>query len=1102
MMPRLLCLALLVGGLVALTRSAQGDPLDRTVTITDYIGLDWQDDLVHYTLEFPPGAFSGLADARVSTDGNPIASQVSDVERYADGSIRSMNVWFFATVPANEAVSYTISPGKKAMAGPGVTVKQTAESIDLTTETPQTVGIRLLNGAQTYYWPISAAEAPGPVQALLLPSGRTTGKGRIEVPFAVKSYQAEVTAAGPLFAEVKVHYLFETGYWTFTARVVHGSPLIQIKEELDNGMHEEQFDLVHVPYNIDRFYSLVLNGEGFSPTQAFFTGNSGKPEYTGLLRQAMQPEVAAAGGIPPGCGTLVNGYTLSFAQKRTDYYLIGWPAWGERVGVAIRFVEPGKDAVGFVSVHTPFWRNQMSLRFRVNAAGELIASLPLQVYGQGWETDGYGRTSPNATGRTTEVPDSAARRSYGIMLTPAEDETQGRLGSLLRASAKVGAWPLDEVKEWTLDWPDPLANVEWATQSSEEGQAIIERMRRWLANKRATGNFGAYSMHDYFQASMYRSTDGNYAGQANLLEIIDNPMLISAAERKHLRRIGAFHAYVMNSPEVFPWGTGAHLGNPNMSIMAMNARVHASLIVRDHPLFETWGAWTTAFMKEFIYRFTRESGAAYECPHYTLGVTVRQLAEANAVLVEAGVGDAMDTQRFADSMRFTFNWLLPPDLRFNGKRTVMPIGNTSYQSVPPGMARLVVDYYSERNPELAGQLQWMANKTLPEDRQISLVEDIVPELGSVWVKDYGVFMRHGFGTSYETYFHMMAGNCLGHYEIPDHMTYTLYAKGHPINLHFGNGYFPSFGRPWLRNGVSVDHRMQWAFERLYAKVETAAFMPPMEYARASLDMDELLGPCGEYPPEYGQPDPDPIDIYTAEKMPLMTWYRQVFFLKDADPKGPNYFVVRDTFGGKPSKPTDNSFWFLANEMEKRGDVYHFDGQLPVDMDVFVNCPAGAEPQTGRFGHIQQPYGRLTGDDLSYYPNNIRREDQLLLRLNQPAGGGYFVVLYPRLKGIDPQAAFTSLGEHAVKVETTLSTDYVIANSFPVTVKDERMEFTGTAGAVRFYADGSIVAASNEGEATIRVEGKTITGTGAFTVTLAGSQAKVETYGEGATVAVE
>jgi hypothetical protein len=1068
--------------------------LARAFTFTDYIGVAWQDELVHETFTFAPGALKGVPAARVETGKTALVSQISDVARYDDGSVKAMTVWFLATVPPFGRATYTITPGKPGLATPGVAVTAAPDSVTLTSLLPQPVGICLLNGTKTYDWPIKAADAPGPIQALLLPSGRTTGSGRFEVPFAVKSYKTEITATGPLFAEAKVSYLFETGYWTFTARVLQGSPLVQIREEVDNGWNPQEFKA------IDRFYTVTLNGEGFTPTQAFYLGRPEKG-YDTLLNGETQPEVKAVMGQPSISGTTASGYPLTFADTRTEYYLIAWPSWSHRAGVGIRFLAPGQDAIGFVAVDTPSWRNQMAIRFRATKDGAVQACLPLQVYEQGWETDGYGRTSPNATGRTTEVPDTTARRAYGIMLTPAEDEVQGKLGTLLRASAKIGAWPFDRVKDWVLDLPDPLANAAWASATSPEGQSIITRMQKWILAKRATGNFGTYSMHDHFAISQWRSKDG-MGGQADLKDVIDNPKLITAADRVYLRHVAAYQAYIANSPEAFPWGVGCHLGNPNMSIMAMNARVYAAEIVKDHPLYRQWGTWTTEFIKEYINRFTRESGAAYECPSYTLGVTVKQMADANAMLLAAGVGDALTTPRFADSMRFTFNWLLPPDLRFSGKRQIMPIGNTSYQSVPPEMITQLVNYFKTRNPELAGQLQWFCNQTLPDDKQLTLVKDIVPDLKSAWYKDYGVFMRHGFGTPYETYFHMMAGNCLGHYETTDHMSYTLYAKGQPINLHFGNGYFPMFGRPWLRNSVSVDHRVQWAFERLTARVETAAFTPPLEYARAAWDMDELLPKCGEYPPDYGKADPDPLKYDNIEKMPTITWNRQVLFLKDVDPKGPNYFVIRDTFGGKPTKPTDDSFWFLAKSMEKRGDVYHFDGQLPVDMDVFVNTPAGTTPETGTFGHIQQPYARLVADDLKYYPEKKRREDQLFLRLKQPVGNGYFVVLYPRLKGIDPAATFTSLGESAVKVETPLSTDVIVANAFPVTVKDGATDFTGRAGAVRTYKDGKVVVVNSDGPATIHAAGKTLTGTGAFTVTLAGGTVETKTFGEGAKVEVK
>ena len=115
-------------------------------------------------------------------------------------------------------------------------------------------------------------------------------------------------------------------------------------------------------------------------------------------------------------------------------------------------------------------------------------------------------------------------------------------------------------------------------------------------------------------------------------------------------------------------------------------------------------------------------------------------------------------------------------------------------------------------------------------------------------------------------------------------------------------------------------------------------------------------------------------VYRMTSSPLLLgvvgFSSQIPTFKDADPKGPNYFVLRDTFAGNLTKPTDLSLWFLANSMTREGNVFHFDGQCPVDMDVFVNTPAKAEPQTGTYGHINQAYRRLVASDPNFYPHGL------------------------------------------------------------------------------------------------------------------------------------
>jgi len=1039
----------------------------KTVTIQDYIGVDWQRELVHYAFQFAPGEMTAPAARVTVVGGQAIPSQVSDVERHADGSVRSLTVWFYADVPA--AV--------------------TKQFIELSTAAPRKIGIRLPSGGAQYDWPVPAQDVPGPIQTLLLPSGRTAGKGRFDVPFRVKSWQAEVTEDGPLFAEARVKYVFDTGYWTLSARVMDGCPMVLVEEEFDTGYSGQEWQ------EADRFYTLVLNGEGFRPTQAFYCGRTDKEHYHNLVKKHVQKALdhAATGHAKTSDGVEVSGYTLSLKQERDDYYMTAWPTWSPRCGVGIRFVEPGKDAVGFATVKTVRWRNPLSLRFRVGAKGELQACLPIQMYEQGWPSEGFGRYSPNATGKTLYVPENTGRRHYGIMLSPAEDELQNHIDSLIHLAVKLGSNPLDEVKDWVLDWPDPIADAQWAAESSEAGKTALELMRGWREIKRALGHYGMYSMWNHRSLTHIR--------YPRIQPVIDSPKDLTAEDRRELRRLCAYQAYALNSLEHFPWGVGSHLGNPNMTIMAMDARIKSSQLVGDHPMFQQWGRWTLDCTRDYIHRFTRESGAPYENPHYTLGVTVQGIAEVNKVLMETKIGDAFDSERFHRCMRFVFDWLSPPDPRFNGYRVVLPLGNCSYQSVPPAMAEMIVRYYKDRDPELAGQFQWCANQTLPDGKKLKVVKDIVPKLGSVYYEDYGVSFRHGFGTPHETLFHIMAGNCNGHYELEtDQMCYTLYAKGQPINLHFGNGYFPIFNRPWLRNRVSIDHRREVS-ERNDAKTLAVAFTPEAEYMRAAKDIDRLDAGTTEYPPDYGSGKSDPIFLQPHEDIPLTTYYRQVLFLKDQDPKGPNYFILRDEFGGTPTKPTDLSLWFLANGMERKGDVFHYDGQCLVDMDVFVSEPADLEPETGKFGHRQQPYIRYTGFDPNYHPGGKRWEEQLFLRIKQPPGKGYLVVLYPRLKEGDPEAKFTRLDESAVKIETPLATDYAFLRPFAFRFKDDRVSFRGMGGAVRFYEGGKIAVVNCEGEAEFVVVGKTITGQGPFVATIEGGKVETKTFGKGAAVKV-
>ncbi|OPZ24968.1 MAG: hypothetical protein BWZ02_02659 [Lentisphaerae bacterium ADurb.BinA184] len=800
----------------------------------------------------------------------------------------------------------------------------------------------------------------------------------------------------------------------------------------------------------------------------------------------------------------MHGFTLSPATAGEHYTLSGYPSVLNRVGSLIRYQVPGGDAIGFAALDTPYWRNPLAVRFGTDAEGAPRVALPLRMYEQTWIRDGFGGVSPNYTGLTLGVPANTVRRAYGIVLSPAVDETQARLASLFALAGQLGAMPLDRVKEWVLDWPDPMAGQTWAEASTPDGRKALDILRNKIAIKRAYGNFAIFSMAYHY--------DYAKAGYPPIAKVINDPTQLSADDRRELRRLCAFYAYDMNSLDTFPYGMGFHLNNPNMTIMAVEARVKASAVIRDHPQFRPWGEESRALMQDYFRRFTKDSGAPYENPHYTLGVTLEWAAVANDLLMENGLGDALDMELFRRTMRFVPNWLTPPDPRFNGHRVVLPIGNGSYQSVPGEFTRRFVNYYKERDPPLAGVLQWYGNQTVPADKQCQLVEEVVPALRSEWVKDYGVFFRHGFGTPYETLMHLLAGTCFGHNEHEtDQMAYTIYAKGQPIHLSFGNGYFPIYNRPWLRNRISFDMKMEVP-ERYRIAVVSAAFSPALDYFRAVREFAQLVPRGEEYPvlDDKNQWTPrESADFARSCELwdqppsfiPPTVWHRQMMLLKDADPKGPTYFVLRDSFAGKPTVPTDLNLWFLANSMETRGGVYHFDGQCEVDMDVFVAAPQTFTPHTAKYGHQQQPYRRDTGFDPKYHPDGKLGETQLLLRVRQPPGAGYLVVLYPRLKAGDPEAAFVRLADNAVQVTTPVARDVVFLDSVPFTCRTPEVSFTGRAGAVRFHPDGRTVIVNSEGPGEFAVAGRSVVGTGAFEVVIEGGKATSRTLTDGAAVEV-
>jgi len=132
----------------------------------------------------------------------------------------------------------------------------------------------------------------------------------------------------------------------------------------------------------------------------------------------------------------------------------------------------------------------------------------------------------------------------------------------------------------------------------------------------------------------------------------------------------------------------------------------------------------------------------------------------------------------------------------------------------------------------------------------------------------------------------------------------------------------------------------------------------------------------------------------------------VMLVKDPQAaSGPHYVLVRDSFGGQPTRPSDWTLWCLADEVSIEGARAAYTGQWGVDLDVHIIEPQAPSFQTGQYGHEHLYYNHIGG---RYMPDGKFKEYQKFIRLEQPAGKGFFAVLYPH-KGAEARPVFNAWG---------------------------------------------------------------------------------------------
>jgi len=1008
----------------------------QTITLREQVRQRYGPELLSYPFSAPRGACAAES-VRVQGPRGAVPAQLTGVTYWPrTTSVRSARLCFLADGLEPLATDlYTVSYGPRRATLPAppadLAVRQDGESIEITTAH---VGVRLLNGGTRYPAPAAAVAVPGVLRGMRLAQGPWQGGSAFTGEGRVTAWSSRLVEGGPLVAKVECRYDFADGaVMTVTAQVTAG----------DSAVHWE----THV--------------------------SAANPAVTLEMRLPAVPGVKEA-ELPKGYGQWARDRTLpvtasadplcylspdtSIVNINPDspptIRLIG----AEGAELQLRSRDPG----AWVEPGKPFTYAGHAA-FSLDMVGELF---------KGW--------------RDKRLPVRYAED--GTVTLGANLAAGWRKWSVSAGAPRVGI-QLDWVKDLVLDWPQTTqhphlfmsrAEIEAALRAKGAAEpvhwsqvtnpAMLKDMASWLER------LGEYDV-------MRKVTDLEVA-----YDVLIDSDRVTPEERRVYRAQMAYLGYVLADPRCWSMERGYVSGNPNMSASYTLSLGLLACLLPDHPMARAWADYATGWMDHWLAAEVGENGEwRSEGVSYGGQVSYPPMLAYAIAARRAGFHDFAGDARLQKLALYFAKQYTPPDPRHAGKRLSPPVGRAhGWQT--SGYHGAAATLFRESNPAASRALAWLWARggypTSMGDGRLGALNTLfldtalpaeAPAWGSELFPRLGAVLRHGFNTPSEHYL-----NLLSHVESRHNLDVwtpgvgginTWFAHGAPVSVSFdfAGGYHER--HELLRDGVLLARWYDGAEQGkmpfgYYTTTHPEAFaaLPAADYVRATYDI--TIPDDRPWFPEKMPATPK----VTPATAPKLRWTRQTLFVKDADPAGPTWLLLRDTAAG--GQPTLWQFWslsekigaarqagepaFLAEKPGKtilpgrelpRSDQYTALGQLGVDLEFFVAAPADTPRATMRYGgktlHIE--------------------EYQDLLQLRRAGDGAYYVAIFPRAAGT-AAPAFASLDDgKIIKVSGEGWTDYALLAHEPVTAGGDDVAFAGTAGAVAARAAGVTLTLAASGE---------------------------------------
>ncbi|MCL1857589.1 MAG: hypothetical protein FWF84_08160, partial [Kiritimatiellaeota bacterium] len=495
------------------------------ITQKEYVGSDlWQNEFVGYAMEFKEGEMWPKG-VRLRLEGKELPVQLSEAESYADGSVKRAKVCFVASLPANGAVTYTLTGGKKGDAAAkhktDLKVAKGRKNIEISTDQ---VGVRLLGGNAAKV-SLSGKDIPAPLQAVRLSGakGAWVGSGKFETKLTCTGYAVTILDEGPVFFKAKIRYDFakpdygklypgderfagkgwddpadpsvaryvrEAPYYEMVVRVVYSQATAYIEEDInmtrwalinDDGGKDAALN-TFVEFRPQTFWDMALNPD-MTPAQKWAIEYNW--DWWGSRSHAAPDNFVFSfygEKFKPALMTLANGRAShpditngNYAPKdfpdlgegRRLFTLIPSSGNGNRDSCRWGAFGDGTDYVVVFPSQMKRWRQPDTVPRTLELLVQQNDTLEMRVFASeaNGKRDVYLKNSL-----------SLGKREWVIMAM--RQDAREMFDALNKQAVRLTNYTLDEVKDWVLEWDDAGVYYPNLTVKPEGGLSALEVLRR------------------------------------------------------------------------------------------------------------------------------------------------------------------------------------------------------------------------------------------------------------------------------------------------------------------------------------------------------------------------------------------------------------------------------------------------------------------------------------------------------------------------------------------------------------------------------------------------------------------------------------------------